>query len=285
MFYFVISFVLNISACVFAFIHARPRRLDDLNDLHLLLKHVTDSEVLVLLQTKGVLTRPWVIIELYTALTNQVPVVALNVMNANPYEYSDAAELLRHLDMDLDGMNPGATDMLRKHGVDPVDAAFRLADALPALISTNFDPNGSTRQIEAALGDLADQIRQATPIVPPSISKEEWLEKRKVTETKRKHRPHGWRCDQGTDSAAAQMLADVPDTVPELPGALLVRSEIIAQINSEILNEAGSSTAALTSHKAKHKSSVHGMGGVGEKCASPRPCLPLPTPAHSVPTP
>ena len=240
-----------------------PLRTDDLNDLKLLLDHVKDSEVLVLLQTKEVLTRPWVILELYTAITNQVPVVSLNVMNAFPYDYGDAEELLTFLDEDLDRVNPGAADLLRKQGVDLVDVAFRLADALPAIISTEFNPNGSTRQIEAALGDLADQIRHAQPIAPPTVTKEEWLEERKVAKAKRKHRPHGSGRDQGGNSAAEQILADVPSTVPELPGALLVRSELIAQIKSELLNETGSSTAALTSKKAKHKSSVHGMGGVG----------------------
>ena len=74
----------------------------------------------------------------------------------------------------------------------------------------------------------------------------------------------------------ARILADVPITVPELPGALLIRSELIEQIKSELLNETGSSTAALTSKKAKHKSSVHGMGGVGEapfvRCACACAC-------------
>ena len=65
-------------------------------------------------------------------------------------------------------------------------------------------------------------------------------------------------------SGSAQTLADIPSTVPELPGALLVRSEVIVEIKSELLNEMGSTTAALTSKKAKHKSSVHGMGGVGK---------------------
>ena len=103
---------------------------DDLNDLRLLLQHVKDTEALVLLQSKGVLTvgsthdknthpeinksnprtrphtpasthalaqpahphhthaqRPWVILELYTALTNHIPVVALNVNNAFAYDY------------------------------------------------------------------------------------------------------------------------------------------------------------------------------------------------------
>ena len=98
----------------------RPARADDLDDLKLLLNHVKDSTALVLLQTKGVLTRPWVILELYTAITNQVPVVSLNVMNAFPYDYGDAEELLTFLDEDLDRVNPGAADLLRKQGVDLV---------------------------------------------------------------------------------------------------------------------------------------------------------------------
>ena len=227
--------------------------------------------MLVLLQTKGVLTRPWVILELYTAITNQVPVVALNVMNAFEYDYGDAKQRLTFLDEDLDRVNLDATALLREQGVDPVDAAFRMANALPAIISTEFNPNGSTRQIEAALGDLADQIRHAQPIAPPTITKEEWLEERKMTKAKRKHMPHGRGQGHGASSAAAQKLADVPGTVPELPGALLVRAELIAQIKSELLNETGSSTAALTSKKAKHKSSVHGMGGVGA-CVCERLC-------------
>ena len=36
------------------------------------------------------LTRPWVILELYTAITHGVPIVALNVNNANPYDYGSA---------------------------------------------------------------------------------------------------------------------------------------------------------------------------------------------------
>ena len=89
--------------------------------------------------------------------------------------------------------------------------------------------------------------------------------------------PHGQGKGLGvTSSGAAQKLADVPITVPELPGALLVRLDLIAKIKSELLNETGSSTATLTSKKAKHKSSVHGMGGVGENFSRPPTTQPCP---------
>ena len=63
---------------------------DDLQDLRLLLEHVKASDVLVLLQTKSVFERPWVIMELHTAIMHNVPIVALNISNSYPYDF-DAA--------------------------------------------------------------------------------------------------------------------------------------------------------------------------------------------------
>ena len=40
--------------------------------------------------------------ELYTAITNRVPIVALNVQNANPYNYKTASEFLLYFDKDID---------------------------------------------------------------------------------------------------------------------------------------------------------------------------------------
>ena len=96
------------------------------------------------------------------------------------------------------------------------------------------------------------------------------------THTVRKEHGKGQR-PTTTSSAAEQKLADVPSTVPEPPGALLPRSDLIVQIKSELLNKTGSSTAALASKNAKHKSSVHGMGGVGEKPRASGHCPTLPT--------
>ena len=135
-----------------------------MQDLRLLLEHVRDSEVLVLLQTKSVLTRPWVILELYTAITSHVPIVALNVSNASTYEYAAAMEFLSRFDAEIDTANPGAAELLREQGVDPVHVAYLLSAVLPNIISTDFNPNGSTRQLAASLEDLADQTRHTKPI-------------------------------------------------------------------------------------------------------------------------
>ena len=128
----------------------------------------------MLLQSKGVLTRPWVILELHTAITHDVPIVALNVKNHAPYDYAAASEFLLNFDKDIELANPGAAQLLIDMGIDPVDVAWRLSDCLPNIISTSFNPNGSERQIQASLEDLADAMRKAKPIAP-SMSKDEWL--------------------------------------------------------------------------------------------------------------
>jgi hypothetical protein len=55
---------------------------DDLYDLRNLLDAVVQSDVLVLLQTTNLLTRPWCLLEIYTTLRNNVPIVTVVVKGA-----------------------------------------------------------------------------------------------------------------------------------------------------------------------------------------------------------
>ena len=52
---------------------------DDLRDLTQLTQHVRMCDTLVLVQTKSVLTRPYCLIELLTAITARVPIIGLAV--------------------------------------------------------------------------------------------------------------------------------------------------------------------------------------------------------------
>ena len=63
---------------------------DDLNDLHLLMSHVRDSDVLCLLQTAEVLLRPFCILELNEAIVSGVPIVALCIRGKG-YDFADMA--------------------------------------------------------------------------------------------------------------------------------------------------------------------------------------------------
>ena len=233
---------------------------DDLSDLRNLLGHVVDTKCLVLLQSKGVLTRPWVIIELYTAIKNEIPIVALNVKNANPYDYASAAKFLLNFDEDIELVNPGAAQLLLDLGVDPVECAYLLSESLPNVISTDLNPNGSERQIQASLEDLVDNMRKAKAM-KPSITKEEWLEKRKhASVAKKEHGSSEPPAQRTAETAeAAVNLAPVPVTVPELPSAYLVRDSDLSQLKTSLLAEGGANSTALSSKKRQNKVGAHGM--------------------------
>ena len=240
---------------------------DDLSDLRLLLSHVKETQVLVLLQSKGVLTRPWVIIELHTALTHGIPIVALNVQNHAPYDYAAASEFLLNFDKDIELANPGAAQLLIDMGIDPVDVAYRLSDCLPNIISTNFNPNASEKILQASLEDLADAMRKASPIAP-SMGKEEWLANRLAQKPKAvKRKPHGsTTSDQAVADTGSStvVLAEVPSMVPELPGAYLVRDEDLSLLKAALLANDGANGTALTAMRRQNNNKVgaHGMVSV-----------------------
>ena len=53
---------------------------DNLKDLRELLNDVRNSSVLILFQSRHVLERPWCLLEMYTAVMERVPIVALNCL-------------------------------------------------------------------------------------------------------------------------------------------------------------------------------------------------------------
>ena len=87
--------------------------------------------------------------------------------------------------------------------MDPVDVAYMLSNSLPNVISTEFNPNGSERQILASLEDLVDSIRKAVPI-RIKISKEDWLASRATQKARAvATKEHGAREPESVSAAAA----------------------------------------------------------------------------------
>ena len=124
-------------------------------DLRALLGDVKDSEVFVLLQSAGVLTRPWCLLEIFTAITNQVPIVCVNVAGPNSYDFSAASTFMTHLDTELDIANPGASKLIRDQGVDMVQLAYLLAHTIPSCISVDFNPVRAILWVYVAHNHLA----------------------------------------------------------------------------------------------------------------------------------
>ena len=162
-------------------------------------------------------------------------------------------------------MNPGAAQLLVEMGVDPVDCAYLLSDSLPNIISTEFNPNASEKVLQASLEDLVDSMRKAKPIAP-TMTKEEWLEKRKA------HKPnsaavkaHGASAARAATTASegaaspAGALAEVPQSVPELPSAYLVRDEDLTGLKTALLGKGGAESTTISAKKGKNKVGAHGM--------------------------
>ena len=152
---------------------------DDLRDLSQLTAHVLDSDAIIIVQSANVLSRPYCLLELYTAITQGVPVVGVTLASgsaAHSYSFEESARFLTHLDSLLEQNHPGASQLLTQNGVDMEHCAYVLSCTLPKIISTKLEPGASQNILQATLDDIAATMRNASlPTLPP---KEEWLRSR-----------------------------------------------------------------------------------------------------------
>lgn len=148
---------------------------DDLFDLRALLEDVKNSQALVLFQSAGVLSRPWCLLEIVTAIKHEVPHRVPQRGRADIYATS--AAFMTHLDTELERVNPGAGKIMEKQGVDVLHAAYLLSNHIPNCISVDFNPHGSSNAINASLMDLVEAMSRATPRAI-DVTEEEWLAKR-----------------------------------------------------------------------------------------------------------
>ena len=92
----------------------------DLADLkRLFTDGVQQSDVLVVLGTKGVLTRPWCILEIDDAARHDIPIVVVPI-EGRGFSFDDAADHVTHLEERLEAANPGALAEIKEYiGGDP----------------------------------------------------------------------------------------------------------------------------------------------------------------------
>lgn len=85
--------------------------LDDLRKLFT--EGLHQSDVVVLLCTKGLLTRPWCLLELYEARRYGIPVIPV-VMSGRGFSMKEASHFLRNLETELERENPGAIGVIQE---------------------------------------------------------------------------------------------------------------------------------------------------------------------------
>ena len=131
------------------------RNLDDIEG------HVRDSGVLLLLQTKHVLTRPWCLIEVHTAIKHKVPIVPLQLVmqdQSKMYNFDDARDVLENLATRL---QPCDQQTLKDQGVTDLQAFGQTILArLPLRISIKFDVSYPDAVRTAMKDNLVMVIRQ-----------------------------------------------------------------------------------------------------------------------------
>jgi len=138
---------------------------DDLSDLNTLCEQVRESDVLVLIQTRRVLSRPWCVIELLTAIDEGVPIVCVvpvGLAKAISYDFTEAQQLLDNFEEEIDRQNPGAMEEIRENynGHSPLgEVLARMKTELPRIISKRVDYSMSRRVLNAMLEDVLDAIK------------------------------------------------------------------------------------------------------------------------------
>jgi len=136
----------------------------DATDLtSILVEGLARSRSLLLLQTKSVLLRPWVLCECYVALRLNLPIVTVRVRDRG-YDFDEARDLLHDLSSRLEQAHPGAVaelqSLLRPLGADVHEVQRALSDILPNLISTELDPSGTDNQVRATIDDIVERLQQ-----------------------------------------------------------------------------------------------------------------------------
>lgn len=232
---------------------------DDLKNLTKLKDHVRSSDCVLLLQTKSVLTRPWCIVELLTAIDSGVPIVGVSITSGTaPYEFAAALDFMTHFDTLLDA---DKRSQLAALDVDLADAAFKLSCTLPHVISVSLNMNESREVLAARIENIVGAMRDATPASLPTDCAA-WIAARAEAPTPPLHGPHG---PPSTGSA----LASLSPEVPTLPDGFITRPDLIKAIKHAVLHNVDARATAVTAPAKKalgptNTTTTQGMGGVGK---------------------
>ena len=218
----------------------------------------------------AVLTRPWCIVELLTAIESDVPIVGVSIKSGQaPYDFAMAVEWMTHLDTLLDDDKAAQLDAL---GIDLVDASFKLANTLPNIISLPLDMHESrailtarVREIVAAMGKA--KLPEGAPRGSRPAERAAWLEARNRAAARPGHGlSSAPRSQSQSQPVAAAGLASLPTEVPRLPEKVVARPQLIEALKACVLRDGAAPTAVTASSASSsgNTTTAAGMGGIGK---------------------
>ena len=131
---------------------------DNLTDLRNLLECVEQSDAILLLYTQGVLSRPWCLLELSTAVKAKVPIFVIKINNAFAGDTDGIATVLDDLPEYLQQHNPRCAETLSAFNVDAVEVASAIKPALLEHEPLTFDPHQSSAIMNAQIAQMAQAM-------------------------------------------------------------------------------------------------------------------------------
>ena len=153
---------------------------DNLKTLSELRDNVRLSDVLVVILTPGVLSRPWCLIEMLTALDAGKPLISINISGrpSGSYNYEQMVAFLENLPAELERVNPGAIRVLAENGYPSIRrAGYDLACYLHNPISVPYDVTWSKNMLDATLKDMVEKLESAKP---PEFASRRMIAERKL---------------------------------------------------------------------------------------------------------
>jgi len=133
---------------------------------------IGDCDVVILLCTKGVLTRPWCLLEVVEAQRRKVPILLLEIKNSN-WDMDAAFHYIQNLEDNMGRDDPDGLALIKEHFggslQDPVEVAKgmeELREGVKGLLdggcSLTWNPNSSDMELIASLKDLIEAMANVT---------------------------------------------------------------------------------------------------------------------------
>ena len=136
---------------------------ENLRDLRGLRDAVRDTLVLIVVLTKDVFTRPWCLVEIYTAIEMQIPIISINIEGqGNAFNFQETQKYLQAEDFpaQLESVNPGASKELLSQEIDPAALGQKVGGFIPYIIAKSYNVSASERVRDAQLGDIVDVLME-----------------------------------------------------------------------------------------------------------------------------
>ena len=138
----------------------------NLTDLRQLITNgVADSDVMLVLGTKGVFTRPWCLLEIMHSARLKVPTIIVEIKNSG-FDAKESQRYIDNLEETMGTDDPSSLELLHEHlGQDLSELKAACTAALASLTENgkrlSWNPNASDAELIACLKDITDEMAAA----------------------------------------------------------------------------------------------------------------------------